>query len=185
MIMARKAIKRENGSGSVYKRSDLKRRPWVAAAPAEITIDEETRKLCTKQIVIGYYETAQEAKDAIEEYRRHPTTKFNITLDELHNEWMPIWYAGKSKKLCSGYDSSWSHLAPLYDKKVREIRTAEMQAIINNLQKERNAKRYNREVTLPPMTYSGLSKIKILLGLLYKYAVQNDIVSKNYAEFII
>ena len=35
-----------------------------------------------------------------------------------------------------------------------------MQAIINNLQKERNAKRYNREVTLPPMTYSGLSKIK-------------------------
>lgn len=183
--MPRKAIKRENGSGSVYKRNDLKRRPWVAVAPAEITTDEDTQKIVTKQAVIGHFETAQEAKDALEEYRRHPTTKFNITLDELHDEWMPIWYVGKSAKLCSGYDSSWSHLAPLHGKKVREIRTAEMQSIINDLQKERKAKRYNREVTLPPMTYSGLSKIKILLGLLYKYAMQNDIVSKNYAEFII
>lgn len=183
--MPRKSVKRENGSGSVYKRSDIKRRPWVAVAPAEITRDDETRKIHTKQIVIGHYETAQEAKDALDEYRRNPTTKINITLNDLHGEWVPIWYAGKSKKLCSGYDSAWSNLAPLHEKKVREIRTAEMQAVINNLQKERKAQRYNREVILPPMTYSGLSKIKILLGLLFKYAMQNDIVSKNYAEFII
>lgn len=30
----RKTTKRENGTGSVYKRSDLKQRPWVAATPA-------------------------------------------------------------------------------------------------------------------------------------------------------
>lgn len=28
------ASKRENGAGSVYKRSDAKYRPWVAVAPA-------------------------------------------------------------------------------------------------------------------------------------------------------
>lgn len=183
--MRKKSIKRENGTGSVYKRSDLKRRPWVAVAPASIRINEETEKIETKQIVIGHYETAQEAKDALEIYRKNPTSKFNITLEQLHEEWMPLWYAGKSAKLCSGYDSSWSHLSSLYDKKVREIRTAEMQTIINHLQQERKSIRYGREVTLPPMTYSGLSKIKILLGLLFKYAMQNDIVSKNYAEFIV
>ena len=32
----RKPAKRENGCGTVYKRSDLKHRPWVAAAPASL-----------------------------------------------------------------------------------------------------------------------------------------------------
>ena len=183
--MARKSIKRENGTGSVYKRKDLKRRPWVAVAPAELIRDDDARKVNAKQMIIGHYATAQEAKDALDEYRRNPTTKYNITLAELREEWMPIWYSGKSSKLCAGYDSSWKHLSPLYDKKMREIRTAEMQSIIDGLQKERTVRRYNRDITVPAMTYSGLSKIKILLGLLYNYAMQNDIVSKNYAQFLI
>ena len=36
--MPRKSVKRENGSGSVYKRSDIKRRPWVAIAPAKLNL---------------------------------------------------------------------------------------------------------------------------------------------------
>ena len=35
------------------------------------------------------------------------------------------------------------------------------------------------------MSYSGLAKIKVLLGLLYQYAMENDIINKNYAEFLI
>ena len=110
--MARKSIKRENGTGSVYKRKDLKRRPWVAVAPAELIRDDDARKVNAKQMIIGHYATAQEAKDALDEYRRNPTTKYNITLAELREEWMPVWYSGKSSKLCAGYDSSWKHLAP-------------------------------------------------------------------------
>ena len=88
--MARKSIKRENGTGSVYKRKDLKRRPWVAVAPAELIRDDDARKVNAKQMIIGHYATAQEAKDALDEYRRNPTTKYNITLAELREEWMPI-----------------------------------------------------------------------------------------------
>ena len=60
--MARKSIKRENGTGSVYKRKDLKRRPWVAVAPAELIRDDDARKVNAKQMIIGHYATAQEAK---------------------------------------------------------------------------------------------------------------------------
>ena len=63
--MARKSIKRENGTGSVYKRKDLKRRPWVAVAPAELIRDDDARKVNAKQMIIGHYATAQEAKDAL------------------------------------------------------------------------------------------------------------------------
>ena len=49
----RKPAKRENGCGTVYKRADLKHRPWVAAAPANV---DGGRIACT---AIGYYATQE------------------------------------------------------------------------------------------------------------------------------
>ena len=77
--MARKSIKRENGSGSVYKRSDLKRRPWVAVAPAKLGLDSND-KLRASRAVIGHYATAAEARAVLAEYLQNPTEKINITL---------------------------------------------------------------------------------------------------------
>ena len=111
--MARKSIKRENGTGSVYKRKDLKRRPWVAVAPAELIRDDDAGKVNAKQMIIGHYSTAQEAKDALDEYRRNPTAKYNITLAELHGEWKEIAYRSISKQTKDNYDACWIKLEPL------------------------------------------------------------------------
>lgn len=156
----RKTTKRENGTGSVYKRSDLKYRPWVAATPA---------KRNKKAEIIGYYETAQEAKDALEAFRKNPTTKLNMTLKDLYEEWWPIGMKGKSRQLGDSYRAAFKKLEEYHNTKFRELRTAHFQKIINELSQSRSA----------------LSDIKTLLGLLYKYAMQNDIVHKNYAGFLI
>lgn len=177
-----KTIKRENGTGSVYKRSDLKNRPWVAVTPSG-----------TGREVIGHYETAQAAKDALDDYRRNPTTKLNITVEELFKEWKPLGYKNKSKQLKDCYNAAWAKLKDIYDVKFRELRTAQMQTIIEYLQTERpkQDEKGNQIIkdgvpqVLAPLSYSSLSKIKILLGLLYQYAMENDIVNKNYAEFIV
>lgn len=168
--MAKKSIKRENGTGSVYRRKDLKRRPWVAVAPAELVRDDASGRVNAQQMVIGHYATAQEAKDALDEYRRNPTTKFNITLDQLHDEWAEIAYRSISKQTKDNYDACWLKLEPLYAQKFREIRTAQMQSVID---------------MYSGMSHSTLSKIKALLTQLYDYAMQNDIVNKNYAKFIV
>ena len=184
--MGRKAIKRENGTGSVYKRKDLKRRPWVAVAPAELRRDDENMRVIAFQMVIGHFATAQEAKDALDEYRRNPTTKFNITLEELHEEWREIAYRTISKQTRDNYDACWSKLLPLYGYKFREIRTAQMQSILDLYSSPRLGKdKAGNPVELPPMSNSTLSKIKALLTQLYDYAMQNDIVNKNYAKFLV
>lgn len=173
----RKTIKRENSTGSVYKRSDLKHRPWVAAAP-------KVGKLAPQ--IIGHYASAQEAKDVLDSYRRNPTDRLNITVKEVFIEWKPLGYKGKSRQLCDCYNAAWGKLDRLYNIKFRELRTGDMQEIIEELQTERQGLNQGKKlVTLKPMSYSSLSKIKILLGLLYQYAMQNDIVSKNYAEFLV
>lgn len=180
----RKTTKRENGTGSVYKRSDLKHRPWVAATPA---------KGMKRPEIIGYFATAQEAKDALEAFRKNPTSKINITLKELYEEWKPIGLKDKSRQLKDSYRAAFNKLSEFHEMKFRELRTGHFQKIIDDLQKERP--KLNKEgkpvlkddkpVMLPPMSYSALHDIKVLAGLLYKYAMQNDVVHKNYAEFIV
>lgn len=180
----RRTIKRENGSGTVYKRTDLKSRPWVAATPSHGSHRPE---------IIGHYDTAQQAKDALDEYRRNPTDRLNITVKEVYEEWQPIGYKDKSKQLCDCYNAAWAKLKPIWTIKFRELRTAQMQHIIEYLQTERPkldksgepVTKDGKPQTLKPLSWSSLSKIKILLGLLYQYAMQNDIVNKNYAEFIV
>lgn len=155
----RKTTKRENGTGSVYKRSDLKSRPWVAATPA--TVDNRPE-------IIGYFATAQEAKDALLEFNKNPTTKLNITLKQLFEEWWPKGMKEKSKQLEDSYRAAWKKLEPLHNEKFRELRTGQYQNIIDS---------YN-------LSRSSLSDVKSLLSLLYKYAMENDVVHKNYAEYI-
>lgn len=65
---------------------------------------------------------------------------------------------------------TYKKIKPLYKIKFRELRTQQMQKIIDA----------NNTLTL-----SSLSKIKLLFSQLYKYGMENDIVNKNYSDFII
>lgn len=191
--MARKSIKRENGSGSVYKRSDLKRRPWVAVAPAKLGLDSND-KLRASRAVIGHYATAAEARAVLAEYLQNPTEKINITLEQLHAEWQPIGYQGISDDLKNNYNSCWYKMRPLYKRRFRDIRTGDMQAIIDyydsdHIKEGREGKpvldKDKKPVIRGPLSFSSLSKIKALLTLMYGYAMQNDVINKNYASFIV
>lgn len=155
----RKKNKRPNGAGTVYKRADLKAHPWVAATP---------KKKDNPSEIIGYYETEKEAYQVVDQFLKTPTTKLNITLKELYEEWKPIGLKDKSKQLEDSYRAAYNKLKPLHDVKFRELRTGQYQEIINSYDLSR----------------SSLSDVKTLAGLLYQYAMQNDIVHKNYAEFI-
>ncbi len=161
----RKTIKRENGTGSVYKRSDSKNRPWVAVAPAKYDSDGKV-----KRIVIGKFQTAKEAKNALYNYNINPTEKYNITVKQLFTEWSEIAYRNISKQTVDNYNACFHKIASIYNIKFRELRTGQMQKIIDD-----NSN----------MSSSTLSKIKLLFTQLYKYALENDIVNKNYAKFTV
>ena len=165
--MARRKIKRENGTGSVYKRSDMKRRPWVAVTPTRYDVDGE--KLVAEREIIGYYATAQEAKDALEDYRRHPTTKLNMTWEELYDEWSELHFREISHQMVDCYKAAWTKMLPLRDVLVREIRTGQLQSIVD---------------AHSSLSKSSLEKLRALSNQMMEYAMQNDIIHKNYAKFI-
>ena len=183
-----KTRRRENGAGTVYKRSDTKNRPWVAVTPSKL---QEGKWIRGK--IIGHYESAQEAKTALEDYRRNPTNKLNITVEELFEEWKPIGYREKSKQLQDCYNAAWKKLKPIYKIKFRELRTGQMQEIIDYYQVDHPILDDNGNPVLTKdgtpkidkaRSYSSLHDIDVLLHLLYTYAMQNDIVHKDYSQYL-
>jgi len=166
--MANNIYKRQaNGAGTVTKLKGNRRRPWRALTPAIEGPDGFVRQ------TIGYYETRQEALDALTLYRQNPIAdRLTCTLEELHAEWEPVAYRNLSKSTKSCYNAAWSH----YNKKIRaqkvkDIRSGHLQAVIDAAAAE-------------GLSRSSLEKIKVLAVMMEDYAVQNDIIQKNYAAFL-
>lgn len=187
----KKERKRANGTGSIYYRKDNKSKPYAAAS-----------SLTGKQVYIGSFTTRTEAVRALQEYEYNPVTSYNITLEQLHEEWKTVAYKKLGKSVQQNYNSAWYKLKPLYKRKFRDIRTGEMQAIIDFYEAPHheigvegklkyldcNGKGTYTFTETPKMSeglkFSALHKIKCLLTSMYSYAMKNDIVNKNYAEFI-
>jgi len=163
-------MKLPNGFGTVYKLSGNRRKPWIA----RLTIGWEIINGKKKQFfqTIGYFEKKESAYDALTKHRINPvTTKTNITLKELYEEWSPGKYEYLSRQTVDCYKASWNRLSRYGNVKFKELRTAHIQAVIDGCYKLDKSR-------------STLSKIKIVASMMYDYAMQNDIVNKNYAEFV-
>lgn len=157
--------KRANGHGSVYKRSDMKERPWVAVAP-------KTKDRVGKTIrpVLGYFATEQEALAECMKFNAAPSDKINFTLKQIYDEWSVAAYKAIGPKTEGNYRDAYKKLKNLTDVKFRELKTPHLQKIIDD-----NS----------ALSRSSLSKTKILLTQLFDYAMQEDVVNKNYAKFIL
>jgi integrase len=154
----KKHVKRANGSGTVYKLSGRRRRPWVAAKAG---------------VVIGYYEKKGDAQEAINALASKPMTeRYNMTFKEVYEAWKKEHFRDlKSDKGIEGYETAYSHFATLHDTRFREIRSEHYQAEIDKLIEKGRA-------------HSTTNKLKQLAGQLSKWAMREEIITTNYAQFI-
>ena len=68
----RKALKRANGTGTVYRLQGRRRRPWAAAK---------------NRTIIGYYETKTAALEALNRLAGRPLDeRYNMTFTEVFEE---------------------------------------------------------------------------------------------------
>lgn len=156
--------RRANGLGTAYKLTGNRARPWVARFPAGR--DEFGRR---KWITLGYYATKSEAEKALAVNLVQPVSeKHRITFKSLHDEWSEIHYKRVSRQAKYVYTGCYKLLEPLHSRVFCDLRTADFQRIIDGLSKSRSYK----------------ETVKVFMGLLYKYAMENDICHKNYAQFI-
>ena len=187
-----KKRKRANGDGCIWFRKDSKSRPWAVYSTA-LGYREN----------LGSYKTKAEAENALMAYQLAPTQFYNINLKDLHEKWLSSKaYERLSDSSKSGYKAAWNKLKPLYRVKFKDLRSQDFQSIVDYYEEEHHERGANGElkyiddngkvtmkVTDKPkmckgLKYSALNNIKCLASHLYTFAMRDDVVNKNYAEFI-
>lgn len=156
-VTAAKHRKRAHGSGTIRKDTRYKN-PYIAIAPS-------TRNGAGRTY-IGAYPDMKTAQAALEEYIKNGRPQlYGSTLADIYKLWSDIHYREIQKP--EGWRSIWKWYEPLYDMKMSELRTAHFQDIVNKAK-----------------TKSTADKLKSLAIMLCRYALENDIINKNYAEFV-
>ena len=154
---APKTLKRANGQGSVYKLSGRRRKPWVAAK---------------NKMILGYFETKTDALNHLNNAVVRPISdKLNYTLEQAYNEWSKQHYTTISKSQQDVLRASWLYYEPLYKSKIKDLRTEHYQQAIDTAVSKNKSR-------------STCEKIRQLCSGLCKYAMQYDIINKNYSQFL-
>jgi integrase len=155
--------RRAHGMGTIRK-DPRYASPWIAVAPPVIK--------GTNGRYVGSFKTRREAEQALEAYlnEKRPDL-YNATLDKIYELWSSNHFDTLSDSGVQGYKAAYKSIAELSREKFRELKTADFQRCVD-VQAEKGASR------------SKCEKIRQLCSQLCKYAMQNDIIDKNYAEFI-
>ncbi len=157
-------MKNANGMGGIVNLGKHRRNPY-AVRITEGWIDG-------KQLYryIGYYPTRKEAQQALAAYTVDPhlVVKSKLTFADIWADWSENGLRDLSRQTNASYKAAFLNLAPLHEKQFSEIRTAEIQAVIDGCGKG----------------YSSRTNMKVVCSYLYKYAIQNDIVQRDYSQYV-
>ncbi len=156
-----------NGYSSIYRAKGNRRKPWAARVTTGWT--NRGRQI---RYLVGYFETKAKAMAAPAEYNKNPIGKRgDITLAQIYEEWSKSKYPKISKSTADGYRAAWNYFTELQDERLMDIKTSHIQQIINDMDNNN-------------LSRSSCHKVKVLIDLLYKYALADDIVDRNYAKMV-
>ena len=158
-------MRNPNGFGNISKLPGKRRKPFRA----RITTgwDDEGKQLYKP---IGYFKTRPEAMLALADYHKNPHSIeiSTITFAEVFQKWSELKYNKATKSTINGYNAAYNYSVELYDMKFVEIKKPHMQSVIDQCERG----------------HGTLKKIKVLFNQLFKYALETDIVTKDYSKFV-
>lgn len=163
-LRERSAKKRGNGQGTVYKDNDGK---WIA----EYTIgwDDENGVLSRKKRKKRGFATKNEAIAYIPNLKQDlPQQDMNVKFKDLYKKWLDGHTEKVTQSTINCYKSAYKYFSPLYYVEIAKIRTEHMQKCIDEC----------------PHGKRTRENMKALGTSLWKYAMQLDIVDRNYAEYL-
>lgn len=161
-------MRNENGFGSIVcldKTGKKRRKPWAVRITTGWKNGKQERKY------LGYYRTQTEALVALADYHKSGVDidLSKLTLRELFERWLQ---EQEKRNITEGakrnQHMAYNRLGKLGDIPINKIKASHLQ-------------KWMDEIDLKPSTKG---KLKSTMNMVFEYATQNDIVTKNYAKFI-
>ena len=164
----RKFHRLPNGFGSIKKLSGIRRKPYGAYPP---TIEYHSNGSPVSRKAIGYYETYQDALDALIKYNGEPVHTERISFDDCYALYIDQKFNSKrqySKSLMYAHKSAYDHCSAFYGHIMEDITARELQKFIDGLD----------------FKHSTVRQILFLIKSMWKFAEQNDFVKKDVSKYV-
>ena len=161
-------MRNENGFGSIVcldKTGKKRRKPWAVRITTGWKNGKQQRQY------LGYYRTQAEALVALAEYHKNgvDVDLSKLTLDEIWERWLvKTEKKNLSESAMKTHKAAYKNLGNLLKMQIKDIKTAHLQSWMDSLDVKPGTK----------------GKFKSTVSQMFEYALQNDIVTKNYAKFI-
>lgn len=168
-------MKRPHGYGNVVNLGKGRRRPFAVRLTdyAGTYTPDENNQYTRKRKYLGYYETKEAAFAALDKYIKDQGKTeiryLGITFGEIWNIWAERNLHKGSKARVDSYSAAIKKCAPLFEKRMDEIRLFDLQEVID---------RYE------DTSKSNLNNIKVVMGIVFEWAIKNDVIQKDYSKFV-
>lgn len=169
-----------NGFGQISKITNKNlRKPYRAM----VTVGKnEYGKPITKMLKPeAFFETYNEAYETLLEYNRNPyDLEDDITVKQLYERWTASYFESASPAYIRTVKSAWSYCSTIYDMRAKDLRARHIKGCmedgyrIETVGKKKGEKIYASAGTK--------SRIKSLFNLMLDYALEYEIVDRNYSR---
>lgn len=164
-IRERSSRQRQNGQGTVYKDGSGK---WIAECTIGWDYGDDGKASRKKRKKRGFA-TKREAIEYLPLLRQElPQQDMNIKFKDLYHKWLNSHSEKVGKSTMNCYKAAYKYFVPLYYHEVAKIRTDHIQKCIDDC----------------PHGTRTRENMKALGTMLFRLAMQLDIVDRNYAEYV-
>lgn len=165
-----------NGFGQI---SEIKNRNLRNPFRAMVTVGKtpEGRPICKPLKPESYFPTYNDAYTALVEYNKNPyDLEPSITVKELYEKWTADYYKSlKSDASARAVDSAWAYCSSVYDMRVMDIRARHVKGCMEDGVATVRGKEQRPSASMK-------NKIKSLFNLMLDYALEYEIVDRNYSR---
>lgn len=156
----RRRRRRPRGTGSVWKDTRNKNRPYVAIAA------DGTR--------IGSFATSGEAVKALDDVNASKISpeRQTYTLADVYDRWSELHYPKITVKAQQSYANAYRKAAVLHDRRIAELKTEDYQRVLS-------------QMMAAGASRSLCEKERQLFSQLCQYAINQDIIHTNYSTALV
>lgn len=161
----RSKSRRANGQGTAYKRGQT----WTAKVILGWTSTEDGSVIPVARTRGGFATKVEALQYCTKLFEQSScSVPLDITFEAIYGRWFDAYEARVTKSTMDCYKAAYKHCKSIHHLRFVEIRNDALQACIDNCPAGKRTK----------------ENIKAMLSLVYKYAMSNDLVTRNRAELL-
>ena len=174
--VASKRRRLPNGFGQI---TELKNKNLRNPFRAYVTVGKDSQGRCIQRPLKPqtYFPTYNEAYAALIEYNKNPyDLDRDLTVKQLYEKWIDTYFKTlKSKSGTRTITSAWRYCSTIYDMRAKDIRARHIKGCMDNgTVTDKNGVKHASANTK--------EKIKSMFNLMFDYALEFELVDKNYAR---